>query len=103
MMRLPLSLLSPAGSRGRLSILIPVQVYATEHVALARDCGFAAAVTTAWGCLNAIGSIPIAEVHAMGSHAAALRAASARQCRADGARRRVSPRSTLFSPMETQQ
>jgi peptidoglycan/xylan/chitin deacetylase (PgdA/CDA1 family) len=28
---------------------VPVQDYASEHVALARDCGFKAAVSTAWG------------------------------------------------------
>jgi peptidoglycan/xylan/chitin deacetylase (PgdA/CDA1 family) len=31
---------------------VPVQDYAPEHVALARDCGFAAAVTTAWGAAS---------------------------------------------------
>jgi peptidoglycan/xylan/chitin deacetylase (PgdA/CDA1 family) len=31
---------------------VPVQDYASEHVALARDCGFKAAVSTAWGAAS---------------------------------------------------
>ena len=32
---------------------VPVQDYATEHVAMVRQCGFTAAVSTAWGAASA--------------------------------------------------